>query len=537
MQPYHRVFVTLVLGLFRLFQPQGAAAAGLEYSPAHLSLLVDGAIATCSHPLAPTDNSTMCAKLKAGLAARGISEGAVAILPNPVGPNTAPFSILISETPAPGAGAMTAEGLAEFMKGITTSVNNKHGSVELLVRNVPYDRVQIGVLSALRYVLRSTQTDQVSLSYTFFRKSSFVTLTTTGPADQQDLVRAIGERVAATVSMPNELSDTFGLSQAEIMGYTLGKKIAPISLLALVCLFVTGLLLIIRRIARRPSEKVDKAEKTRATFPRPLRRGAIIGVLIVVAAVTAAGSLAWSRLNPFHKSFATLGLLPSETLLERHRTVILEGTIDAHNAQDVIAKLFYLQSMDAVTPVTFLIDSTGGDLASILSIRDTMDRLTLPIYTHCLHSADGFATLLLAHGARGHRSAAPSAHVSFAPVLVPREFLEHDFRTGPTATASKPATNERHVPSDDVIGAGVGPQTWTKDGIPIQTTDTPRSLPRTVAATTKPTTERPQLSTVALDLANHTGQTIDAVIADLAQSRTFNATQAKNYGLIDAIQE
>jgi ATP-dependent Clp protease protease subunit len=107
---------------------------------------------------------------------------------------------------------------------------------------------------------------------------------------------------------------------------------------------------------------------------------------------------------------------PENSDLLARRIVILRGTLDDAAANELIAKLLYLQSVDAVAPIRIYLDSPGGDVVSALAIRDTIDDLKPPVYTHGLANVQGAAALLLAHGARGRRSVMAHGHVSFTPI-------------------------------------------------------------------------------------------------------------------------
>lgn len=85
-------------------------------------------------------------------------------------------------------------------------------------------------------------------------------------------------------------------------------------------------------------------------------------------------------------------------------------------AQELIAKLLYLQSVDATAPLTIQLDSPGGDVVSALAIRDAIDDLKPPVYTRGIANVQGAAALLLAHGARGHRSLVAHGQVSFMQI-------------------------------------------------------------------------------------------------------------------------
>jgi ATP-dependent Clp protease, protease subunit len=95
---------------------------------------------------------------------------------------------------------------------------------------------------------------------------------------------------------------------------------------------------------------------------------------------------------------------------------MLSGALDDAAANELIAKLLYLQSADAVAPITIHLDSPGGDVVSALAIRDAIDDLKPPVYTQGLANVQGAAVLVLAHGARGHRSVMAHGHMSFTPI-------------------------------------------------------------------------------------------------------------------------
>lgn len=156
------------------------------------------------------------------------------------------------------------------------------------------------------------------------------------------------------------------------------------------------------------------------------------------------------------------------------RLVILRGPIDDRAANEVIAMFLFLQDQ-GVAPIRLHLDSPGGSVASALAIRDVIDDLGIPVHTHALGEAHGVAALLLAHGARGHRTAHPQALVAFTPIAV--------------------ADGNRAVQSE---------------------------LDRTTAILTAM-------------LASDTGQTAPRIDIDLRAARRFTAEEARAYGLIDQV--
>jgi ATP-dependent Clp protease protease subunit len=95
---------------------------------------------------------------------------------------------------------------------------------------------------------------------------------------------------------------------------------------------------------------------------------------------------------------------------------MLRGEIHDDTANVVIAQLLFLQDEHAAAPIHLHIDSPGGRLASCLAIRDAIDDIAPPVHTRALASVAGAAVLVLAHGARGKRTAAPTARVQFTPL-------------------------------------------------------------------------------------------------------------------------
>lgn len=55
-------------------------------------------------------------------------------------------------------------------------------------------------------------------------------------------------------------------------------------------------------------------------------------------------------------------------------------------------------------------------MAAGMAILDTMDDIGPAVHTCCTGSASGIALALVAHGAKGHRTAFPTAGFSFTPV-------------------------------------------------------------------------------------------------------------------------
>jgi ATP-dependent Clp protease protease subunit len=101
---------------------------------------------------------------------------------------------------------------------------------------------------------------------------------------------------------------------------------------------------------------------------------------------------------------------PVDRLLRR-RVILLSGPIDAERANDVMARLLFLEGEDPESPVDLRINSPGGEVLSGLAVIDTIAQLRCPVATTCAGMAASMASVLLACGTRGQRRATANARV------------------------------------------------------------------------------------------------------------------------------
>ena len=101
---------------------------------------------------------------------------------------------------------------------------------------------------------------------------------------------------------------------------------------------------------------------------------------------------------------------PVDRLLRR-RVIMLSGAIDADRANDVMARLLYLEHEDPGEPIELRINSPGGEVLSGLAILDTVAQVRCPVSTICAGMAASMASVLLACGTRGRRRATANARV------------------------------------------------------------------------------------------------------------------------------
>jgi len=97
--------------------------------------------------------------------------------------------------------------------------------------------------------------------------------------------------------------------------------------------------------------------------------------------------------------------------LLKDRIVFLQGGVDDHSANLIVAQLLYLQFEDPKSDIHLYINSPGGSVTAGMSIYDTMQYLTCPVATYCIGQAASMGAVLLTAGAKGKRHALPHARV------------------------------------------------------------------------------------------------------------------------------
>ncbi|MED7924668.1 ATP-dependent Clp protease proteolytic subunit [Nonomuraea sp. LP-02] len=118
----------------------------------------------------------------------------------------------------------------------------------------------------------------------------------------------------------------------------------------------------------------------------------------VLPSFTERTSYGIKELNPYNKLF-------------EDRVIFLGAPIDDTVANDVMAQLLTLESIDPDQDISLYINSPGGSFTSMAAIYDTMQFVRPEIHTVCIGEAASAAAVLLAAGAPGKRAALPHARV------------------------------------------------------------------------------------------------------------------------------
>jgi len=171
---------------------------------------------------------------------------------------------------------------------------------------------------------------------------------------------------------------------------------------------------------------------------------------------------------------------PVDRLLRR-RVILLSGPIDAEKANDVMARLLYLEGEDPEPPIELRINSPGGEVLSGLAIIDTIAQLGCPVTTTCAGMAASLASVVLATGTRGRRRATANARV-----------LIH--------------------------------QPWAGQ-FQGQATDLERAAEEILR-------QRARIDQI---LAEATGQPVERIHRDTERDTWFSAEEARDYGLVDEV--
>ncbi|KDN85536.1 ATP-dependent Clp protease proteolytic subunit [Kitasatospora cheerisanensis] len=97
--------------------------------------------------------------------------------------------------------------------------------------------------------------------------------------------------------------------------------------------------------------------------------------------------------------------------LFEERIIFLGSQVDDVSANDIMAQLICLESMDPDRDISVYINSPGGSFTALTAIYDTMQFVKPDIQTVCMGQAASAAAVILAAGTPGKRMALPNARV------------------------------------------------------------------------------------------------------------------------------
>jgi ATP-dependent Clp protease protease subunit len=166
--------------------------------------------------------------------------------------------------------------------------------------------------------------------------------------------------------------------------------------------------------------------------------------------------------------------------LLKERVIFLVGPIDDYVANLVVAQMLFLESENPDKDINLYINSPGGVVTAGLAIYDTMRFLKPDVSTMVIGQAASMGSFLLAAGTKGKRFALPNSRVMI------------------------------HQPHGGAQGQATDIEIQAREILYLR-----RRLNEEFAA--------------------NTGQPLDRIERDVERDLFFNADDAKNYGLIDAV--
>lgn len=166
--------------------------------------------------------------------------------------------------------------------------------------------------------------------------------------------------------------------------------------------------------------------------------------------------------------------------LLKDRIVFLDGPIDDHTANVIIAQLLFLEAENPDKDIHLYINSPGGVVTAGMAIYDTMQYIRPDVSTICIGSCASMAAVLLTSGAAGKRFALPHSNVMI------------------------------HQPLGGVQGQATEIAIHAKEILRL----------------------REELNGI---LSLHSGQTIEKIRQDTERDNFMTAEQALQYGLIDRV--
>lgn len=95
--------------------------------------------------------------------------------------------------------------------------------------------------------------------------------------------------------------------------------------------------------------------------------------------------------------------------LLKERIIMLNGPVEDHMANSIVAQLLFLESEDTKKDISLFINSPGGVVTAGMSIYDTMQFIKPDVSTFVMGQACSMGSLLAQAGAEGKRSMLPNA--------------------------------------------------------------------------------------------------------------------------------
>jgi ATP-dependent Clp protease, protease subunit len=159
------------------------------------------------------------------------------------------------------------------------------------------------------------------------------------------------------------------------------------------------------------------------------------------------------------------------------------GPIDDDLANLVIAQMLFLEGEDPDKDISLYINSPGGSVTAAMAIYDTMQYVNPDVSTFCVGQAASTSAMLMAAGAKSKRFALPNARLLI---------------TQPSLGQISGQASDIKIHANEILRLR---------------------------------------SVIGEILAKHTGQDLERVQRDIERDLILSASEALEYGLIDAVQK
>lgn len=177
----------------------------------------------------------------------------------------------------------------------------------------------------------------------------------------------------------------------------------------------------------------------------------------------------YKRQDPYNKLF-------------EDRVIFLGVQVDDASADDVMAQLLVLESMDPDRDIIMYINSPGGSFTAMTAIYDTMQYISPQVSTVVLGQAASAASVLLAAGATGKRLALPNARI-----------LMHQPAVGESGHGQ---ASDIEIQAAEILRM----RTWLEE-----------------------------------TMARHTNRSVEQVNKDIDRDKILSAQEALEYGIVDQV--
>lgn len=166
--------------------------------------------------------------------------------------------------------------------------------------------------------------------------------------------------------------------------------------------------------------------------------------------------------------------------LLKDRIVFIGTAIGDEVSNLIVAQLLFLQAEDAEKDISIYVNSPGGAVTAGLAIYDTIQLMKCDVATYCVGQASSMAAVLLASGTQGKRFALPNARIMI------------------------------HQPLGGIEGQASDLDIAAREILRL----------------------RDRLNSI---LAHHTGKDVSVIETDSDRNYFMDATEAKDYGLVDEV--